>query len=817
METGGKMKNIKKILMLILCAAMLLSLAACGGKEQGEGSSEKKEPGGSKEQTEVKDEYVYAAEFTPLKHQFSGGIYNLFGGDDGCFYTSSYEMIADNTPEGVVPEWEGQYWEYGEVLYRIQADGSVEKISYTPTPAPEGMEGGGNIQSMKVLKNGNICVLECVYAYSTDGMPEDVELYSDEYWNLYEQYYRSSEDYFIRVLSPDGSELSRIELKGLTEGLDYFYPYGFVGDDEGNFYIACDTVLMVVNSEGEKRFDIQAENWIDNVYRLNDGRIVCSNYGEDGYRLSVVDLAGKSFGENLKMPANAYNILIGGGDYDIYYNNGINFFGYSFETGEAAKILNWISCDVDPDGVYNNVVITDQGEIVSVSSTYNRQTESYTNELITLTKKLSSTLPQKTHITLATQYLNYDVRSKIIEFNKTNEKYRIEVLDYSEYNTEEDYSAGLTKLTTELLAGNMPDIIDLNGVPAKQLAAKGMLIDLYPLIDSDSEFDRDDFFPSVLNAMESNGKLYTTVAGFTINTVIGAAGVVGDTPGWTVDEFKAALASMPEGCTAFNEYTTRSDILNTCLYLDMDNFVNWETGECNFNSEGFIKLLEFANSFPSEFDWEHYEWTEESDETARIAAGKQMLASAYIYDFDYSKMYKAVFGGDITYIGYPTEFGTGNMLEVSNGYALTSKCTNVEGAWEFLRMFFTEDYQLATYYGFPVNKNAFNERLEEAMTPMWKTDENGNYVLDENGNRIEESRGGWGWGDIMIEMYALTQEEADEVLDLINSTTKVANYDESISSIVLELCEAYFSGQKSAAETAKLVQSKVNIYVNEQR
>ena len=43
------------------------------------------------------------------------------------------------------------------------------------------------------------------------------------------------------------------------------------------------------------------------------------------------------------------------------------------------------------------------------------------------------------------------------------------------------------------------------------------------------------------------------------------------------------------------------------------------------------------------------------------------------------------------------------------------------------------------------------------------------------------------------------------------------DYDESIISIVTEQAAAYFSGQKSAQEVAKLIQSKASIYINEQK
>ena len=100
----------------------------------------------------------------------------------------------------------------------------------------------------------------------------------------------------------------------------------------------------------------------------------------------------------------------------------------------------------------------------------------------------------------------------------------------------------------------------------------GPLEDLYPYIDHDPELSRDDFFPRVLRPLRRTGS--STAPRSQVSTsraVIGAASVVGDTPGWTYDEFNAALASMPEGCTAFDQYTTKTDILQTCLALDMDS------------------------------------------------------------------------------------------------------------------------------------------------------------------------------------------------------------------------------------------------------
>ena len=41
-------------------------------------------------------------------------------------------------------------------------------------------------------------------------------------------------------------------------------------------------------------------------------------------------------------------------------------------------------------------------------------------------------------------------------------------MDYSQFNTEDDYSAGVTKLNTEIISGNVPDIFVSDQLPIEQ-------------------------------------------------------------------------------------------------------------------------------------------------------------------------------------------------------------------------------------------------------------------------------------------------------------------------------------------------------------
>ena len=804
------MRKAKRILALVLAAVMLLALAACG-KDGEQGST----PGTTKETPAP--EFVYTSSYKTLSTGANGMNAQLFT-EDG-FYSVESEKVGEKEHDQPA-EYEGQYDIYEQVIYFVGFDGNRTKLEnyepIRPDSDTEGHDYGSYISALIQGQDGQLITLDNTWDNWNDA-PEGVEMYSDEWYN----YYQYEEHYYFRVLDATGKELSRSELNVNTADGGYFSPYSMIAGENGTVICCCDQgVIGFDPATGEQLFTIEMSNYPDKLIRLTDGRVVVSNWGENGNQLTVVDVAAKSLGENIPFDGDTYNTVSGSGDYDLYFTSGTNFYGYKLETQEKTKLFNWISCDVNNDNL-SGFAVNAEGQILGLINTWDSNYENCTCELVTISKQPYDPSTEKTVLTLATQYVNWNDRDTIIKFNRNSDKYRIEVLDYSEYNTEEDYEAGLTKLKTEIMAGNLPDIICLNGLDGSLLSAKGLIVDLYPYMDADSEFSRDDFFPNVLKAVEENGKLYSTVGSFYIQTVAGASSVVGTEPGWTYADLEAALATMPEGCEPFDHYTTRDDILQTSLMLDMDDYVNWSTGECNFDSQQFIDLLNFANKFPAEFDWDNYEWSDEDDSWNRIAQGKQMLISANLSDFDSSILqYQTIFGGDVddvTFIGFPTNNGVGSMLGIDSGYAITKNCKDPEAAWQFLRSFFTEDFQKGLW-NFPSNKNAFNAKLKEAMTPEYMTDGEGNYILDENGNKIEQSQGGFGWGDgAMVEIYAMTQEQADKLMELIESTEKVANYDSAIYDIVTEQAAAFFAGQKSAEEVAKLVQSKANIFVNEQR
>ena len=808
------MKKWKNTVSLLLALAMCLTLTACGS------SNSTAAPSATPAEATAEPAYVYASEFKPLIENSKDFISVRSYDDDGMYY-SSWEKVGENIPEGAKPQYEGQYDVYETFLYHVDKDGRTTKLdNYKTVDAPQNDRGFREFTAGSDL--GGICftpdgfvTIETAYASWNDG-DGNYTMYSEEYY----QHQHFHQDYYIRSFDRTGRELSCAPITVPEDG--WLDTYRMQLDYKGNAVVSGGDCLRAIGLDGQDAYTIPLNGYVNGLIKLPDGRVAAVTSTDTDELLCILDSENGRLIDGVSVNFDLYNAVPGDENYDIYFTNGSYFCGYRMGDAEPVKLFNWISCDVNGSRV--SVLDVSDGVVTGMLIDYDMKTSTYSTELVTVSKVPASSVPQKQPVTMAVMYLDFNVQDMIIDYNRHSDQYRIEVLDYSEYGTDADgKSIGATKLNTEILSGNVPDILCLNGLNYRQLAHKGILEDLYPYIEKDEELNLADFFPNVLKALEVDGKLCSTVSGFFISSAMGAASVVGDEPGWTYDEFNAALASMPEGCTAFDQYVTRDSILSTCLALDMADYVDWGSGKVSFDSPEFVRLLRFANSFPSEFDWENYDWSSEESTEDRLAQGRQMLVqtSAYSVEDIFYNNYTQFLGGKVTYIGYPTAHGTGNMISFAgdSGYAISSKSPFKDAAWQFLRRFFEKDYQSENVYSLPSRLDVFDERAEEACTVQYQKNEEGKFVLDDDGEKIPIARTTI-WNrekQELEEIYALTEDQVQQIRELILTTTKVADYDQEILDIVKEQAAPFFAGQKTAEEVAKLVQSKANIYVNERR
>ena len=828
----------KKALCLIMALAMVFGLlSACGG---GDGKTNTETP-----------EYTYVPTYTELSKDLgyvyttavSGGLIYIVGEVEGEEIVEQYPSYDENgnpilDEEGNPVMESYTYTNTEPALFTVNLDGTglARFEGYTAPEIPEEAEGGSFwINNMRATPDGGIAIIENVY-YSipigsgtgesgTDesGTGDTAEAAPDATADALsatssdiavavpmpggdEQVeYQYVEQYNLRVFDVSGAEKLNADLSALSGSEDYFYVSAFAIDGSGNIAIMSNgAYIYILDAEGSQigSIDLSSEQGgVSNLITLADGSIAAMVYGDDyrTFNLCPVDTTTMKLGEPVTtLPTDAYNAIPSGGGYDFCYNKGESFYGYKMADGTEEKLVTWINCDVNSSGVASPY-ITEDGNIVCLSSEYSNTGDGTTTYFITLTKTPYDQVPQKTTLTLACVYLGYDIKSQILDFNRKSSDYRIEVRDYSEFNTDDDYSAGLTKLITEIGSGAVPDILVTDSLPMDTFGSKGLFTDLWPYIEADEEIGgREGVMEPFFNALSQDGKLYEVTSNFYITTIAGPASIVGSEPGWTYDDMFAALDKMPEGCELFSLGTTRDSVFSSICMMNLSSFVDWTTGECSFDSDEFISLMEFANRFPESFDWENYEWTPDDSDAVRIKDGRQLLLTVSLGD-PYSYTYYAdMFNGDMAFKGFPGVPGSGAVFNVNGtGLAISSTCENPDAAWSFVRTLLTREYQENNSYGFVTNRELFEKNLNDMVGQSYSS-------YDQSTGEQKET--------------VFTQEYADTIMDIINNTTMVADYNTSqINDIINEEVAYYFSGEKTAQDVAATIQNRVSIYVNEQK
>ncbi len=625
------------------------------------------------------------------------------------------------------------------------------------------------------------------------------------------------DDYYLIKMTLEGEELFSIklndlpEMKTLKEENDFFY----VGDmflDKGNaVYITALGKFMKFDLDGnlEKTIPEGGEmNPLDGcaLIQLEDGRIIAIIYEEEGMSLATVDLDAASIKETYEIPGRSYDFsFYPGNGYDLYMTNSYGMYGYNLGDEDKTQLLSYIDSDFSFYDIYQVTAINEK-EFFAVCNDW--ESSDYVAKF---TKVPPEEVKEKKEITLAMVYNDWGIRQQAIKFNKASENYRINIKDYSSlYDTEEDWGAGQSRLNTDIASGNVPDIILLNtSMPVDSYINKGLFEDLKPYFEKDEELALDNYMPNVIEAFSVDGKLYSLVPCYYINTLVAKASDVGDERGWTVEEARKILESKPEG-TQFLMNTARGDMLRYCLSMAGNQFINWETGACDFNSEAFIQMLEFIGLFPEEIDWDAMSDDFWNNYDSMWREGKVLTQMMNLGDFrGFNSTEKGTFGEKITMIGFPSSEGEGTVISPSLQFAMSSKSNIKEGAWEFLRIFLMDEYQeKEVTYSFPLSIKRMEQMAADAMSKP--------YYMDENNNKVEYDDVYYINGvDVIIP--PMTKEETEELKTQLYSFTQVYKLDDTLTNIIEEEAAPFYSGQKSAKEVAAIIQSRVQIYVNENR
>lgn len=476
-------------------------------------------------------------------------------------------------------------------------------------------------------------------------------------------------------------------------------------------------------------------------------------------------------------------------------------------------LLNWMDCNINGNQVLN-FWEGENGEIAAVLS----GSGDSGGEIALLAKTDGSQAVQKENLVLAVLSDGYIYYESVVDFNRKNQKYHITIKEYRDPDSENPVSRAdaLSRLYADLVSGSCPDILELTGLDVKQLAEKGAFVDLSPYVDDSPLLHTDDFVEEVLNAYTFDDKLVSIPFLFFLETILGNSDQVGTEAGWTLEELISLGDSHPEA--ELFDGAGKQEILNFVMRYNPDAFIDWETGECNFDSLSFQNLLEFVNRAPRE----SASGPDRPTTPVRIQNGEVLLKNTYLYDFDSIQMDWEMFRGNAACIGFPSPDGSSrHTLYTAFAYAIPANAAQKDGAWTFIESLLAEEKEKdndRNQMGFPTVKRRLEAMIQDAVKIEYLLDDNGEPCLDDNGEPViigdtQTSSTSDGWS---YTYHTATREEVDRILALLEGArlTEGENGDE-IAEIILQEAEAFFQGQKTVKEVSDIIQNRVSVYVKE--
>lgn len=839
-----KRKRFEKWISLGLAAVMVLSLAGCGNKDGGQSGKAKS----------IDKDHIFSAAELELPEKLNDvsslsivgdRIYVVgtnYEGDTGVTYLCSIGVdgsdakavkIAtglemeqtDNTGDmpgmddgfGVDVAEDGARAEDAAEEQDVAEDAAAEEI--TPEEA-EKIAADGQFTTLPMDDSAPVDMGEYrnvwVNSYALD---EKGQLYAVA--EVYHEWpdengdYQSESQWFLYCWNENGEVLWNKNLNQEFQVDDYIYVSSILCDQNGLIWLQSDQVVAAYDADGnmvkKKQLSQDESSNMGNFIKIRNENFATLVWNDEYTKQSL-----KFWNtDSMTLDADATELPEGnaisngsfysGGSYSDFVvvgNGGSDIYIYNVGDTQPTLLMNLIDSDLNIS--MSQICMVDDTHFVAIYS----DRVNWDTHVGYFTKVDPKDIQDKQLISLAGMWIDSDMKNRIVEFNKKNEQYRIQIKEYENYSTD-DYMAGYTQLNNDIIAGNMPDIllVDSN-MPFESYVAKGLIADIYPLIDADQELNREDYLQNVMDAFSTDGKLYRLVPSFSVYTVLAKSSIVGKQIGWTLEDYKALMEKLPEGTASFS-MTTRSDILSSGLQMTENEYVDHDTGKCSFDSQAFVDFLEFANTFPAEINYDDMDEDYWNSYETMFREDRAILSGSYLSsysDFNYAE--KGTFGEDITPIGFPTASKNGNALMAENTYAISAKTKCMDGVWEFLRYYLTEEYQDTLSYGFPVMKSMI-EKMEKEATEL-------PYWIDDDGNKQTYTPSYYING-VNVDIDPMNQEEAQEFTAFLESVTMVQQSDTSLNNIVSEEAEAYFSGQKTAKEVADIIQSRAQIYISENR
>lgn len=400
-------------------------------------------------------------------------------------------------------------------------------------------------------------------------------------------------------------------------------------------------------------------------------------------------------------------------------------------------------------------------------------------------------------------YDNKEIRQSISRFQKEHTDVYVNYQAALSEGNGMNVSDALKTLATEIMAGNGPDVLLLDGMPVETYIEKGILKDLSALLKESGG----SYFENILNAyQDAQGQICAAPARFMIPMI----------------HADSAYYSPGED---FNAFTERKDtMVNMLPGTVAEKFwytcgAAWQKEDKTLDEAKIREFLTKLKNAYGEYDSSLEDVSAGMSVTSE-GAGTELMKEIYLSQGNFD----LAFGRINTNFGLCKDMDYGmqqavnkklkdGVIDLMPGQAdhvfvptmvlgISSKSAQPELAEEFVKYLFSQDAQkISQSGGFPVEKESFRSVID-------------GHEYEGQGNLV--SVGGNDMDEILdYAMEPTPEEEIAKMTGLVESLKTPSLQDDVIKEAVVEQGEKVLKGELSPEEGAAAIMQKVNIYLAE--
>lgn len=588
-------------------------------------------------------------------------------------------------------------------------------------------------------------------------------------------------------------EIDRVDLMPAIQekGLEDIYQKCLC-DALGNIYLreveenVVSNHLLVFDRNGSLWMDqsLEKNDEITPPFRTPEGNLIfpVNNRREKTARLVLFDSEEKEMRVLAKFDEESIKQLDGVQGTELYYENYYGIVKWDLVSGDRTLVFSFEENSVPR--VYNTMLVLRDGQ----TPVFRMYTEVNSNRKEDWLMVLAEQEPEKAE------------PLQVVSLNGSPDNVRDCAALASRRNpglsftykscADKDQKDFRTRIMAELAAGSGPDILYVSLEDMRRLQDMGALADLDSFLTGET---KDRILPGIIELGTVDGVFVGIAPDMDVDSVVTLKSIW-EPEVWRLEDIIGLLDTgdftgiFCQGTISFAPQAQLKWL--TMFGLQESILVDWETRESHFDSDLFLKILELARTYGSNNPFEADTWLGVGG-----CPGQPIGASIDSFNALYEE-----YGDEYHFVGWPTRGSSGNYLNSRGVLVVNRNTTNSEAVSAYLSCLLEDEIQ----YPFSVipKYSILKVSLEDIETVEITTEG------FENETRLL-------WKDHRLLIKEDGTTTLQDYKDFLESCIPAPDKYEDIVNMVWEEAQSYIAGDKSAKEVARIVDSRIQLYLDE--